>query len=218
MKSIVLFSGGIDSTVALCLAIYRDGLENVIPVTIAYGQRHINELMFAREMAKELGLTHVTAQLDPSPWKLTPLARGTTASGRSRYAMQTGGVSDAFLPGRNVCFLSLALSFAGINGARSIWLAANQDDAAGFPDCRPPFLYAWQQAASAALGDSIHLETPLIDRTKRQVVQLAVDMAIPLDKTWSCYRPVFKVTGTSPCGRCDACIIRQDAIAHAHLP
>jgi len=127
--------------------------------------------------------------------------------------MQTGGISDAFLPGRNVCFLSCALAVAGVYGARSIWLGATADDAAGFPDCRPPFLHAWQQMASAALAESIHLETPLLDATKRDVVALARAMAIDIDATWSCYRPRYDVTGAAPCGRCDACRLRAEALA-----
>jgi len=214
-KSVVLFSGGLDSTVALALACWRDGVDEVVAVGISYGQRHINELTHGRAIAARAGVPYVGAVVDPSPWKLLPLATGTTARDRTRYAMQTGGISDAFVPARNVCFLACALAIAGVNGARSIWIGANADDAAGFPDCRPPFLHAWQQMASAALSDSIHLETPLLGLTKREVVTLARALAIDIDATWSCYRPVYRISGTVPCGRCDACRLRADALSEA---
>src|SRR5262245_4316160 len=212
MRNIVLASGGIDSTVALGLACWRDGADEVAAVGIAYGQRHINELTHARRIAGLAGVPYFAVQLDPAPWKLLPLAQGTTATDRDLYAMKTGGVSDAFLPGRNVCFLSAALSVAGITGADSIWIGANGDDAAGFPDCRPPFLLAWQQMPSHALGRPMHLVAPLVELSKRGVVALARRMAIDLDATWSCYRPQNAPSGVQPCGRCDACSLRRDAI------
>jgi len=212
MRNVVLFSGGIDSTVALGLACWRDGADEVTAVGVAYGQRHIVELSCARRIAAIAGVKFFGGTVDPAPWKLLPLCQGTTATGRDVYAMKTGGVSDAFLPGRNVAFLSLALSVAGIVGADSVWIGANRDDAAGFPDCRPPFLVAWQQMASHALGRGMHLVTPLVELSKREVVKLARDMAIDLKQTWSCYRPVHYPTGVGSCGKCDACVLRADAL------
>jgi len=212
MRNVVLLSGGIDSTVALGLACWRDGADQTTAVGVAYGQRHIIELTCARRIAAAAGVAFFGVQLDPAPWKLLPLARGTTASDRDIYAMKSGGVSDAFLPGRNVCFLAAALAVAGINGADSIWIGANGDDAAGFPDCRPPFLLAWQDMASHALGRPVHVVAPLVELSKRDVVALARRMAIDLAATWSCYRPRTLLTGAGSCGRCDACVLRRDAI------
>jgi len=212
-KSIVLFSGGLDSTVALGLACWRDGAAEVVALGISYGQRHINELGYARRTAAAAGVAYVGAVVDPSPWKLLPLCTGNVALDRPRYAMATGGVSDAFLPGRNVAFLALALAVAGVQGADRIWMGANADDCAGFPDCRPAFFLSWQHMASQALGRPIQVETPLLRLTKREVVALARRMAIDLDATWSCYRPQATPRGARPCGRCDACRLRADAEA-----
>jgi 7-cyano-7-deazaguanine synthase len=217
-KSVVLLSGGLDSTVALGLACWRDGATEVLAVTLAYGQRHINELTHARAIAAAAGVPCFVMHIDPAPWKLLPLCTGRVALDRTRYAMATGGVSDAFLPGRNVAFLAAALTVAGIQGAERIWIGANADDTAGFPDCRPPFFWAWQQMASHALGRPVHLEAPLLDLTKPKVVALARRMAIDLDATWSCYRPQFAPTGVIQCGRCDACILRAAAIAEENGP
>jgi len=210
-KHVVLLSGGLDSTVTCALAAFRDGPAEVVALSIHYGQRHIHELTYARAFCERYGIPRVQAGVDPSPWKLLPLLTGTTAD-RPLYAMRTGGISDAFLPGRNVAFLALALTVAAIRDARAIWIGANKDDAAGFPDCRPPFLWAWQQMASAALDRTIRLETPLIDLTKRQVARLARTMALDIGATWSCYRPRFAPHGAVPCGRCDACRLRADAL------
>ena len=208
-KAVVLFSGGLDSTVALSLACWRHGADQVLALGVAYGQAHINELTYAKRTAATAGVRYVGAHVDPSPWKLLPLLSGTTVTGRDVYAMKTGGISDAFLPGRNVAFLSMALAVAAVQDADQIWSGANADDAAGFPDGRPPFLWAWQQMASHALGRAIHLEAPLLDSSKREIVALARAMAIDLDATWSCYRP----RQGKPCGTCDACVLRAEAVA-----
>lgn len=212
MKNVVLLSGGIDSSVALALACFRDGPAQTLALGVSYGQRHINELQWAAWMTNSLGVEFFRAHLDPSPWKLLPLCTGDVQLDRPVYAMKTGGISNAFLPGRNVAFLSLALSVAGVTGARNIWIGANADDEAGFPDCRPPFFWAWQQMATHALGRGIHLETPLLQMNKREIVGLARSMALDLSMTWSCYRPITHNAGVKPCGRCDACILRRDAI------
>jgi 7-cyano-7-deazaguanine synthase len=208
---VVLFSGGLDSTVTLGLACWHGGTRNVIAVGISYGQAHINELGFARRTAERADVRYFQMMVDPSPWKLLPLLTGATQLDRDVFTMRTGGVSDAFVPGRNVVFLAAALAVAGIQNARHIWIGANADDSAGFPDCRPPFFYAWQQMASHALQRTIHLQAPLLNHTKRQIVQLARDMAIDLDATWSCYRPQHARSGVIACGRCDACRLREDA-------
>jgi|SRR5215468_2028201 len=212
MRNVVLFSGGIDSTVCLSLACWRDGADQTMALGIGYGQHHINELQHARRIATLVGCPYVQAMVDPSPWKLLPLLTGTTAQDRDHYAMRTGGISDAFLPGRNVAFLSIGLAIAGIQGATRIWIGANRDDNAGFPDCRPLFMQAWAAMASAALDRPITLEAPLLELDKRQVVQLGRAMAIDFRQTWSCYRPHTSVRGLDPCGRCDACVLRQDAL------
>jgi 7-cyano-7-deazaguanine synthase len=211
-KHVVLLSGGLDSTVACALACCRDGPEAVLALAIAYGQRHINELTFARAFAARYGIAYFQAHVDPAPWKLLPLMTGTTRSDTPLYAMQTGGTSDAFLPGRNVAFLACALTVAGVQGASHVWIGANRDDAAGFADCRPPFLWAWQQMASHALDRAIRIEAPLVDRTKREIVALARAMALDVDATWSCYRPQSRLTGAVPCERCDACRLRAAAL------
>jgi len=211
-KHVVLLSGGLDSAVTCALAAFRDGPAEVLALTIGYGQRHICETTYARAFADRYGIRRVQAVVDPSPWKLLPLSTGTTATDRSVYAMQTGGISDAFLPGRNVAFLATALAVAGVQGATRVWIGANKDDAAGFPDCRPPFLWAWAQMASQALDRSMRVEAPLLELSKRQVVALARAMALDVDATWSCYRPRYTLHGAEPCGRCDACRLRTEAL------
>jgi 7-cyano-7-deazaguanine synthase len=215
-KHVVLLSGGLDSTVVCALACFRDGPHEVVALTIGYGQHHINELHYARQFAERYGIPRFQAIVDPSPWKLLPLMTGATRTDVPLYAMKTGGVSDAFLPGRNVAFLAVALAVAGIQGATEIWIGANADDEAGFPDCRRPFFWAWQQMASHALDRSMHLHTPLLECSKRQVVALARAMAVDIDATWSCYRPQSRRgLGAVPCGRCDACRLRADALETA---
>src|SRR5262249_26660410 len=111
-----------------------------------------------------------------------------------------------------VAFLGVATVVAGVTGAEAIWIGANLNDHAGFPDCRGPFLGAWEDVASIALDRPITVEAPLLEMSKREIVQLARAMALPLDQTWSCYRPQPGPRGVVPCGRCDACRLRAEAL------
>lgn len=212
MRNVVLLSGGIDSTVAFALACFRDGPAETTALGISYGQAHINELAFGKQFALRHGATYVQCVIDPSPWKQLPLMTGKTNQDRWVHAMRTGGISDAFLPGRNVAFLGAALAVAGVNGANTIWMGSNKDDWEGFPDCRPPFIHCWEQMASHALARGMHLYAPLVHMTKREIVLLGQSMALDFTQTWSCYRPLHRVTGAIPCGRCDACRLREDAL------
>jgi 7-cyano-7-deazaguanine synthase len=190
----VLFSGGMDSTVALYWAIQRYGHGSVTAWSLDYGQRHkASELRSAREIARRTGvpLRELVLQV---PW--APMA---------------GDV----LPGRNLLLLSVVAAQAvARNGGEPVTLVVGfcADDAQGFCDCRPEFLSCAQKALSSGLGALVQLVAPLVDRDKTQIVRMAAELGA-LDSvrlSWSCYRG-----GERPCAECAACVKRRAGFAGA---
>jgi 7-cyano-7-deazaguanine synthase len=109
----------------------------------------------------------------------------------------------------------VALGVAEARDLDAVWIGVNAIDYSGYPDCRPEFIEAFRGVAATGQrrgveGDPIALRTPLIDRTKEQIVRLGVELDAPLYLTWSCYRG-----GDVPCGACDACELRAQGFAAA---
>lgn len=195
MRSLVLLSGGIDSTVALA----QTGAD--LAISVNYGQTHRRELDAARSVAKYYGVEHheldITAALD-IPCALT----GSGAIPES-YAESPDAT---IVPGRNLMLIALATAWASAWGYGSVVIGANADDNRAYPDCRPQFIEALSEAAQSGYGVAIW--SPLLSMTKRQVVERGRDLGVPLDLTWSCYRG-----GSVPCHRCGACQSRDGAMA-----
>jgi len=130
-------------------------------------------------------------------------------------AGSSGGIPDTYVPARNSIFLAVALGVAEARDLDAVWIGVNAIDYSGYPDCRPEFIEAFRGVAATGQrrgvdGDPIAIRTPLIERTKAEIVQLGVDLDAPLHLTWSCYRG-----GTTPCGSCDACVLRAAGFAAA---
>ena len=129
----------------------------------------------------------------------------------------TGGIPATYVPARNLIFCSLACGIAEARGADFVYLGVNALDYSGYPDCRPEFVRAIEAAANLGLkrgveGRPLELRTPLIHRTKAEIVRLGAELDAPLELTWSCYRG-----GPRPCGSCDACTLRAKGFADAGL-
>jgi len=103
--------------------------------------------------------------------------------------------------------------------AAAIVIGANAIDYSGYPDCRPEYYLAATETLclgsklGTAYGVPITIETPLIQKTKADIVRLAAELAAPIEHTWSCYSP-----GPAPCGRCDSCVLRAKGFREAGLP
>lgn len=198
---IALVSGGLDSAVCLCLAA-RD--ENTIAVVVDYGQKNRTELVLAEDIIKMYGSRRGVMVSCRLPMQ-TGLIFGAIDKGRTVEEIgKPGDEPKAYTAGRNTMLLALALHVAEYERAHEIWFGANADDYHGFPDCRPEYFDAFEKMC-AAMGKSIVVKTPLIKLTKRQVVKLGRDLGVDFSKTSSCY------LGTD-CGRCDACVLRNDAL------
>lgn len=230
--TIVLLSGGIDSTVALTDAV-RDG-GSIIALSVDYGQRHRKELDAAKKVATTLGVfvnTLVLNAFSEMAWH-----SGLT---RMRYALEMGkppveGVIPAsYVPMRNTFLLTTAAALLESKilssfeeGLRSpavvsarIVVGANADDFNGYPDCRPDFYRAMEDVLyrgsrlGAQYGISILIETPLIKMTKSAIIRYGMELGAPLIDTWSCY-----LSGDRPCDTCDACRLRRQGFGEVGLP
>jgi 7-cyano-7-deazaguanine synthase len=208
---LVVLSGGLDSTVCMALATDETGTAP-LALTFDYGQRHRTELDRAAGVAGHYRAEHLVVHLDTSAWggsALTDAAIDVPAAGSS------DGIPATYVPARNSIFLAVALGVAEARDLDAVWIGVNAIDYSGYPDCRPEFIEAFRGVAATGQrrgveGNPIALCTPLIDRTKEQIVQLGVDHDAPLHLTWSCYRG-----GDVPCGTCDACVLRAQGFAAA---
>ena len=206
--SLVVLSGGLDSTVCATLAA-REG--PVVAVTFDYGQRHAVEIAAAARIAQRLGADHILVPIDLSQWggsALTDAAIDVPPAGGN-------GIPATYVPARNLVFLSIAVGIAEVRDLDAVWLGVNALDYSGYPDCRPEFVDSFRATAALALkrgveGRPVDVRAPLIDMTKPEIVRLGVSIGAPLELTWSCYRG-----GEVPCGACDSCVLRAKGFAEA---
>jgi 7-cyano-7-deazaguanine synthase len=119
-----------------------------------------------------------------------------------------------YVPFRNAHFLSAAVSWAEVLGAKRIYIGAVEQDSSGYPDCRPAYYEAFQQVIRTGTRDgNIEILTPLIDKSKAEIVRIGLECKAPLDLTWSCYREELQA-----CGTCESCALRLRAFQAAGAP
>lgn len=210
---LVVLSGGLDSTVCLAMAVAEGG-RAPLAVTFDYGQRHRTEVDRAAGIAGHYRAEHLVVALDTRPWggsALTDPAIAVPAAGTG----VTEGIPVTYVPARNLVFLSVALAVAEARDLDAVWIGVNAVDYSGYPDCRPEFVDAFRRVGELALkrgveGRPVEVRTPLIDRTKADIVRTGIALSAPLALTWSCYEG-----GAAPCGSCDACRLRARGFAEA---
>lgn len=213
-KAMVLFSGGVDSTTCLALAIERFGKENVIPLSITYGQKHVKEVEAAKKVldyyeieGMELDLTPIFAYSDCSL-----LSHSEEEIPEESYAKQlegrNGSPVSTYVPFRNGLFLASAASMALSRECSYIYYGVHHDDAAGnaYPDCSQEFYDSMNQAVYEGSGKTLKIEAPFISWNKAEVVKEGMRLKVPYELTWSCYEG-----NERPCGKCGTCIDRQKA-------
>ncbi|MCM1530040.1 MAG: 7-cyano-7-deazaguanine synthase QueC [Alistipes sp.] len=213
MKALVLFSGGLDSTTCLAIAVSRYGAENVIALSIFYGQKHDKEIRAAEQIARHYGVIWKTLDLTPifADSDCSLLSKSEKDIPQTTYAEQlseTGGKPvSTYVPFRNGLFISSAASIALSNDCQVIYYGAHSDDAAGnaYPDCSSGFNNAMNDAVYIGSGEQLKIEAPFVSRTKADIVRLGTELNVPYELTWSCYEGNDK-----PCGVCGTC---RDRIA-----
>jgi 7-cyano-7-deazaguanine synthase len=209
-KAIVLLSGGMDSATTAAIALDR-GFD-VHALTFRYGQRHQAELEAARRVADRLGIRrHVVLDIDLRAFGGSALT-GNLAVPKDTPVEEIGQrIPVTYVPARNTVFLSFALGWAEVLGASDIFLGANALDYSGYPDCRPEFIAAFEAMAQLATragvedGRRLTIHTPLIELSKREIVERGMALGVDYGITMTCYDPA---PDGAACGRCEACILR----------
>lgn len=208
MKALVLFSGGLDSSVCLAMAVNKYGHDNVVALSITYGQKHKKEAMKARYLADYYQVELLSIDLGPifvgSDCSLLE-ASGVDIP-HEDYASSLkegdGKPVSTYVPFRNGLFLSTAAAIALSHDCQHIYYGAHMDDAAGnaYPDTSEAFNKAISDAVYIGSGNQLSIIAPFIDKSKADVVKLGLELGVPFEHTWSCYEG-----GDKPCGTCGTC-------------
>jgi 7-cyano-7-deazaguanine synthase len=216
-KAVVLLSGGLDSATVLYLAKSRGFRCSCL--AFDYGQRHKKEIKAARKIAQSAGADLRVVKIG-LPWKGSALLdKRIRIPGVAKLSGRQARVSipATYVPGRNIIFLSFALSYAEAITAEAIFIGAHAQDYSGYPDCRPKFYQAFRQVVTCGTKSGIEkrkieIKTPLIDKKKAEIIRLGVKLGVPYHLTWSCYRGRSK-----PCGTCDSCFYRRKGFQEAGM-
>jgi len=214
MRAVVLLSGGLDSYTAA--AIVRAEGFTLCALTIQYGQRHAREVEAARRVADALGVeARLELGLDLRRIGGSALTGGADVPhGRD---LDAADIPVTYVPARNTIFLSLALAWAEVLGARDLVIGVNALDYSGYPDCRPEFIRAFETVAALGTragveGGAFRIHTPLIDLTKAGIIRRGLQLGLDYRLTHSCYDPL---PDGSPCGTCDSCVLRARGFSEA---
>lgn len=217
-RAVVLVSGGLDSatTLAICL---RGGFESYA-LSFDYGQRHRHELAAARRLTSVLGAQeHRVAQIDLRVFGGSALTGEIEVPKQRSPDQLTEGIPVTYVPARNTIFLSYALAWAEVLGARDIFIGVNAIDYSGYPDCRTEFIAQFEKLADLATkagieGAHFHVHAPLILLGKADIIRKGTNLGVDFSLTHSCYDPTAEDLA---CGQCDSCQIRLRGFRDAGL-
>ncbi|KTT00622.1 7-cyano-7-deazaguanine synthase [Pseudomonas oryzihabitans] len=213
-KAVILLSGGLDSATVVAMA-KAQGFA-CYTMSFDYGQRHRAELQAAVRVARQLGvIEHKVIGLD-----LNGIG-GSALTDLDIAVPETPGegIPVTYVPARNTVFLSLALGWAEVLGARHLFIGVNAVDYSGYPDCRPEFVEAFERLANLATkagveGDTFKIEAPLQFMSKAQIVETGTQLGVDYGLTVSCYQA--NAEGEA-CGRCDSCRLRAEGFKAAGI-
>lgn len=213
-KAVILLSGGLDSATVVALA-KAEGYD-CYTMSFDYGQRHRAELQAAERVARQLGvIEHKVIGLNLNGIGGSAL----TDSSIDVPEAPSEGIPVTYVPARNTVFLSLALGWAEVLGARDIFIGVNAVDYSGYPDCRPEFVEAFERMANLATkagveGEGFRIQAPLQFLSKAQIVQAGIAQGVDYSLTVSCYQAD---DDGRACGKCDSCRLRADGFRAAGI-
>ncbi|MBM4352474.1 MAG: 7-cyano-7-deazaguanine synthase QueC [Deltaproteobacteria bacterium] len=215
-KAVVLLSGGLDSATALAVA--RSRSFQCHTLSVHYGQHAWRELVAAAAVSRSLGaVRHQEIAIDLKSIGGSVLLEHRQVPGPDE-ASRRFGIPETYVPARNTVLLSLALGWAEVLGAHTIFIGANAVDYSGYPDCRPEYMKAFNRLARLAVaegssgGRPIRIRAPLMRLTKGEIIRLGLSLGVDYGLTLSCYQPTE--SGLS-CGRCESCLLRLKGFSEA---
>jgi 7-cyano-7-deazaguanine synthase len=204
----LLLSGGLDSATLAAWLRHNHPGEPITAYTFLYGQKHAVELEAARAVASFYGLPHVIRELEPI--RGSALTDEGTAMPEGRDLAGPTGVAPTYVPARNLFFLAQVATLRDAEGPATIWLGVHNDDRTGYPDCRPEFIKAADEAVRLGTQYGLRVQAPFARMSKAEIVSWGLQHAVPYGLTHSCYQ------GRQPaCGVCDTCQSRLAAFVAA---
>lgn len=214
-RAVILLSGGLDSATVVALA--RAEGYACHTMSFDYGQRHRAELLAAERVARQL----VVVEHKVIGLNLNGIG-GSALTDTSIAVPETPGegIPVTYVPARNTVFLSLALGWAEVLGARDIFIGVNAVDYSGYPDCRPEFIAAFERMANLATkagveGQGFRIRAPLQSLSKGQIIQAGISHGVDYALTVSCYQADDQGRA---CGKCDSCRLRAAGFVAAGVP
>lgn len=219
-RAVVLSSGGLDSTTVMAIA-KQEGYR-IYSLSFRYGQRHAFELEAAVKVAQILGADkHLVIDVDMRKIGGSALTDDIEVPKTRDGEDLPGGIPVTYVPARNTVFLAYALAWAEVVGAADIFIGVNAVDYSGYPDCRPEFIDAFEKMANLATkvgveGTSrIRVRTPIIRKTKAEIIKTGLSLGVDYGLTHSCYDPS---EAGAACGACDSCVLRRKGFEEAGVP
>ena len=212
-RALVVFSGGQDSTT--CLFWAKERFDYVKALTFAYGQKHIIELESASKIAKMASVDHELVDLGPVFKGLSSLTDEDSSIPDYKEESEEESLPSTFVPGRNILFLSIAASRAYTSACDNIVIGVSQEDYAGYPDCRSAFIESMESSLSHGLDRKVAILSPLMNLSKKETVELAVNTRGALDAlafSTTCYNGQVP-----PCGSCNSCVLRARGFNEAQV-
>lgn len=206
-KAIVLLSGGLDSATTLYIA-KRAGY-NTQCLIFNYNQRHRKEIECSKEIAKKTKSSFKVVKIK-LPWRGSSLLDKNTKLPQNR---KSKGIPSTYVPARNTIFIAFAISWAEAIKAEAVYIGANAVDYSGYPDCRPEYFMRYKALVKEGLKkNNIRIQTPLIDKTKAEIIKIGISLGVPYHLTWSCYKG-----DKEPCMKCDSCRLRRKGFREARI-
>ena len=207
-KAIVLLSGGLDSATVLAIANQKFDCHTL---SFDYAQRSMSELNAAKQLSESYSASHQVIHIDAGVMSGSALTDQSIAVPEPVSGEQVQDIPVTYVPARNTLFLSYALAIAEVRSAQDIFIGVNAVDYSGYPDCRPEFIRAYEDMANLATkagveGRHLTIHTPLIDKSKAEIIRIGEKLGVDYALTVSCYQA--NAEGEA-CGKCDSCQLRQ---------
>ena len=206
--TVIILSGCMDYVTLL----YDQQERIALAVSFDYGSKHnAREIPFARLHCERLGIRHITIPLDfMTKYFQSSLLKDGEEIPEGHYADEN--MRSTVVPFRNGIMLSIAVGIAESNGLKFVMMANHGGDHTIYPDCRPEFVDAFDEAAQAGTFVGIKLLSPFVNWTKTDIARRGKELGINYAETWSCYKG-----GEKHCGKCGTCVERREAMTEAGI-